>query len=207
MLKQTERKVIDPPTHPPPLMAKSHLSMSLSSPKLLSQTHQRSRINLYNFSILYNKRLIFLFYTNTFEKHQHHIIYSTNLFNKIFILLQILIISFNLLSLSLSLSLSLPSILIFSLSFYIQRLNSQPNHNLLPTIQGTYTNARATKITTQQLMNNPKNSKKKKIHNNHRPRKSKHPKFYRKLHTHKPRKSYQPRKFIPINLPIPTTMK
>ena len=39
------------------------------------------------------KKLLFLFYTPIFTKHLHPFIYSTHLFNKIFILLQFFIIS------------------------------------------------------------------------------------------------------------------
>jgi len=158
---------------------------------------------LYNFSILYNKRLIFLFYTNTFVKHQHHIIYSTNLFNKIFIFLQFLIISFNLLSLSLSLSLSLFSfnpylltLFLYTETQFVAQPQPPPHH------PRHFHKCKSNKDHHATTHEQPK-----KIHINYRPRKSKHPKFYRKLHTHKPRKSYQPRKFIPINIPIPTTMK
>ena len=44
------------------------------------------------------KNLFFLFYTSTFTKHLHQFIYSTHLFNKIFILFTFFIISFPLLS-------------------------------------------------------------------------------------------------------------
>ena len=48
---------------------------------------------LLNFlSILHEKNLLFLFYTSTFTKHPHQFIYSTHLFNKIFIILLIFII-------------------------------------------------------------------------------------------------------------------
>ena len=40
-----------------------------------------------------HKKLLFLFYTHIFIKHLHQSIYSTHLFNKIFILLQFFIIS------------------------------------------------------------------------------------------------------------------
>ena len=48
---------------------------------------------LLNFlSILHEKIYFFLFYTSTFTKHPHQFIYSTHLFNKIFIILLIFII-------------------------------------------------------------------------------------------------------------------
>ena len=48
---------------------------------------------LLNFlSILHEKNLLFLVYTSTFTKHLHQFIYSTHLFNKIFIILLIFII-------------------------------------------------------------------------------------------------------------------
>ena len=49
-------------------------------------------------SILQEKTYFFLFYTFTFTKHSHQFIYSTHLFNKIFILFTFFIISFPLLS-------------------------------------------------------------------------------------------------------------
>ena len=59
-------------------------------------------------SILQEKNLLFLFYTSTFTKHPHQFIYSTHLFNKMFILLHFLLFSHSWpLSLSHCLSLSL----------------------------------------------------------------------------------------------------
>ena len=47
------------------------------------------------FSVYFTrKNLLFLFYTSTFTKHPHQLIYSTHLFNKIFIILLIFIIHF-----------------------------------------------------------------------------------------------------------------
>ena len=46
-----------------------------------------------NFSSILHKKTIFLFYTPIFTKHPHQFIYSTHLFNKIFIILQFFIIS------------------------------------------------------------------------------------------------------------------
>ena len=45
-------------------------------------------------SILQEKTYFFLFYTSTFTKDPHQFIYSTHLFNKIFILFTFFIISF-----------------------------------------------------------------------------------------------------------------
>ena len=56
-------------------------------------------------SILHEFFFIFLFYTSIFSKHPHQSIYSTHLFNKIFILLQYLLFSH---SLPLSLSQTQP---------------------------------------------------------------------------------------------------
>ena len=47
------------------------------------------------YSILQEKNLLFLFYTPTFTKHPHQFIYSTHLFNKIFISLTLFIYSRN----------------------------------------------------------------------------------------------------------------
>ena len=46
-----------------------------------------------SFLLFYTKNLLFLFYTLIFTKHLHQSIYSTHLFNKIFIFLQFFIIS------------------------------------------------------------------------------------------------------------------
>ena len=54
----------------------------------LEQPHQFVQI----FCIFYKKNLLFLFYTLIFTKHSHQFIYSTHLFNKIFIFLQFFII-------------------------------------------------------------------------------------------------------------------
>ena len=62
-------------------------------------------------SILQEKAYFFLFYTSTFTKHPHQFIYSTHLFNKIFILLHFLLFSH---SWPLSLSLSNPTTIIIT---------------------------------------------------------------------------------------------
>ena len=52
-------------------------------------------ISFSKFSVYFaRKNLLFLFYTSTFTKHPHQFIYSTHLFNKIFILFIFFIISF-----------------------------------------------------------------------------------------------------------------
>ena len=60
----------------------------------LEQPHQLVQI----FCLFCKKKPTFLFYTFTFTKHPHQFIYSTHLFNKIFILFTFFIISFPLLS-------------------------------------------------------------------------------------------------------------
>ena len=149
-----------------------------------------------------------MFYTNTFEKHQHHIIYFTNLFNKIFILLQFLIISFNLPSLSLSLSLFsfnpyLLTLFLYSETQFVAQPQSPPHH------PRHFHKCKSKKDHHTTTHEQPKifQKKKKKFISTIDPENHSNPKLYRKLHTHKPRKSYQPKKFIPINVPIPTTMK
>ena len=60
----------------------------------LKRIWQSNRISkLISFILFYIKNLHFLFYTPIFTKHPHQSIYSTHLFNKIFILLQFFIIS------------------------------------------------------------------------------------------------------------------
>ena len=130
-----------------------------------------------NYYIFYKKNLLFLFYTTTFTKHPHQIIYSTNLFNKIFILLHFFIISFNLLSLSLPIT--FPSILIHSLSSYLQNLYltvtetqfvPPKKKNRSPTTISCHhprhfykcKSKKDDQFTTQHHINNPENSKKKK---------------------------------------------
>ena len=61
-----------------------------------------------SFLLFYTKILLFLFYIPIFIKHSHQSIYSTHLFNKIFILLKNFIISSLTTPLSLSLSLTYP---------------------------------------------------------------------------------------------------
>ena len=60
----------------------------------LKQIWQSKRIGkCKSFLLFYTKNLLFLFYTSIFTKQLHQSIYSTHLFNKIFILLQFFIIS------------------------------------------------------------------------------------------------------------------
>ena len=57
------------------------------------QQHKSIHISSSKFSVYFaRKNLLFLFYTSTFTKHPHQFIYSTHLFNKIFIILLIFII-------------------------------------------------------------------------------------------------------------------
>ena len=57
--------------------------------------YKSNHINSCKFSIYFaRKNLFFLFYTSTFTKTSHQFIYSTHLFNKIFILFAFFIISF-----------------------------------------------------------------------------------------------------------------
>ena len=66
-----------------------------------------NHISSFKFSVYFTrKNLLFLFYTSTFTKHSHQFIYSTHLFNKIFILLHFFIIFLLMASLSLTASLS-----------------------------------------------------------------------------------------------------
>ena len=56
---------------------------------------KRNHISLCKFSVYFaRKNLLFLFYTFIFTKHLHQFIYSTHLFNKIFIFFTFFIISF-----------------------------------------------------------------------------------------------------------------
>ena len=86
------------------------------------------------FLLFYTKSYFFLFYTPIFTKHPHQFIYSTHLFNKIFILLQFFII--------LSLTASLSQTQSASLSF-----SHQPNNNYNPPFHN--------KITTKHPKNIP----------------------------------------------------
>ena len=74
--------------------------------------------HLFKFFFVYftRKNLLFLFYTSTFTKHSHQFIYSTYLFNKIFILLHF----YYFLTHGLSLSQTQP-------------LSSSPNHHQVET--------------------------------------------------------------------------
>ena len=89
-----------------------------------------------NFLSILHKKLLFLLYTLIFTKYSHQFIYSTHLFNKIFILLQFFIIP----SLTASLSFTYPIQNPFnhlspspplSLTNLI-RLSYQPNNNYNP---------------------------------------------------------------------------
>ena len=61
-----------------------HLPISHRSHLVL---HRGLRASSCKFSVYFaRKNLLFLFYTFTFTKHPHQFIYSTHLFNKIFIL-------------------------------------------------------------------------------------------------------------------------
>ena len=106
-------------------------------------------------SILHKKNYFFLFYTPIFTKHSRQFIYSTHLFNKIFILLQFFIILSLIASLSHrpnpkpiqspispSLLLSLTNPILVSLS-----LSHQPNNNYNPPFHN--------KITTKHQNNIP----------------------------------------------------
>ena len=59
---------------------------------------KRNHISLCKFSVYFAKKkkknLLFLFYTSTFTKYLYQFIYSTHLFNKIFIFFTFFIISF-----------------------------------------------------------------------------------------------------------------
>ena len=71
-------------------MSNTDNCLFLSSPKLQPKSIHISGCKF----IIYfaQKKLLFLFYTLIFIKHPHQFIYSTHLFNKIFILLQFFII-------------------------------------------------------------------------------------------------------------------
>ena len=104
-----------------------------------------------NFLSILHKKLLFLLYTLIFTKYSHQFIYSTHLFNKIFILLQFFIIP----SLTASLSFTYPIQNPFnhlspspplSLTNLI-RLSYQPNNNYNPPFHN--------KITTKHPKNIP----------------------------------------------------
>ena len=79
-----------------------------------------------NFFVYFTKKNIFLllFYTSSFTKHRYQFIYSTHLFNKIFILLQFFIIP----SLTTPLS-HKPTVHHYQRSLHTQPTSSPPNHH------------------------------------------------------------------------------
>ena len=79
--------------------------VSLTNSRLVKRLNQENlktksnHISSCKFIVYFTrKNLLFLFYTSTFTKHPHQFIYSTHLFNKIFILFTFFSISFPLLS-------------------------------------------------------------------------------------------------------------
>ena len=75
------------------LWSRAQNLLHAQSKKSVYKLHLSIRINSFKFSVYFTqKNLLFLVYTSTFTKHLHQFIYSTHLFNKIFIILLIFII-------------------------------------------------------------------------------------------------------------------
>ena len=75
------------------LWSRAQNLLHAQSKKSVYKLHLSIRINSSKFSVYFTrKNLLFLVYTSTFTKHLHQFIYSTHLFNKIFIILLIFII-------------------------------------------------------------------------------------------------------------------
>ena len=75
------------------LWSRAQNLLHAQSKKSVYKLHLSIHINSSKFSVYFTrKNLLFLVYTSTFTKHLHQFIYSTHLFNKIFIILLIFII-------------------------------------------------------------------------------------------------------------------